>query len=87
MSEPISVPTTAKASSLANRNYRRIFGTRIRTSTVVMLAAFIGLLILFGYTTDHYAAVDRRDGINPSSSSMLHQLDTEVTKAPPVTRR
>lgn len=40
------------------RDYRYIFGTRARTSTVSMIVAFIGLLMLFGYTTDYYATLD-----------------------------
>lgn len=41
-----------------SRDFTHIYGTRIRTSTAGMLAAFLGLLVLLGYTTDHYAQID-----------------------------
>lgn len=51
-SDGVPTPTPAP------RDFRHIYGTRARTSTVSMIVAFIGLLMLFGYTTDYYATLD-----------------------------
>lgn len=46
------------------RDVTHIYGTRIRTTTAAMVIAFVGLLVLFGYTTDHYAQIDAENEAN-----------------------
>lgn len=44
--------------SLWSRIPRHLLGGRVRTTTAVMVLAFVGLLVVYGQRADHYAQLD-----------------------------
>ncbi|GAC66556.1 hypothetical protein [Gordonia soli] len=40
------------------RDWRHLWRTRIRTSTFILVVAFVGMLALYGYTSERYGVVE-----------------------------
>lgn len=53
----------------SRRDFSHVYRTPIRTSTAAMVVAFVGLLILYGYTSDHYAALDAQNEQRPAPTA------------------
>lgn len=73
------------------REWGHIRGTRIRTSTAAMVVVFLGLLTLYGWTSQHYGVVAPAPQPTrthaPSSTTPSYTYSTESrSRAPSVSR-
>ncbi|MFW0787204.1 hypothetical protein AAFP35_22120 [Gordonia sp. CPCC 206044] len=59
------------------REWRHIYKTRIRTSTALLVAAFLGCVILYGYTSQRYGVVAA-----PSAPTRVSTSTTPSTTTP-----
>ncbi|MGU3293678.1 hypothetical protein [Williamsia sp. M5A3_1d] len=74
--------------TLLQRIPRHLFGGRLRTTTAVLLIAFVGVLVLYGQRADHYKAIDEQNAAASATRTAAPRTTEETPEytAPATTR-
>ncbi|MYR04862.1 hypothetical protein GTV32_00245 [Gordonia sp. SID5947] len=63
----------------APRDWRHVYKTRMRTSTAILLVAFLGSVVLYGYTSQRYGVV-APPAPQPARTTQSSTTTTETPK-------